>query len=183
MLVALQRGRVEALDDLIRLCEPMVRRHAERHAWRRADVDDIVQEVWVRLMLKCGQIRDPMTLIAWLRIVTQRLAAQLGHRDARMEPTPLPHDRPCTSNTEADALARHRRDEAVRGVRIALRRLRARDQELLLLLHRDDRPGYDEISRAVGRPVGSLGPSRRRLLERLRRDAHVARLADLPAAS
>ena len=123
------------------------------------DVDDIVQEVWVRLMLKCGQIRDPMTLIVWLRIVTQRLAAQLGHRDAWMEPTPMPHDRPCTSNTEADALARHRRDEAVRGVRIALRRLRARDQELLLLLHRDDRPGYDEISRAVGRPWAASAPA------------------------
>ena len=100
LLIAVQRGDDEALDDLVRLCEPFVRRCAQRYAWRRADADDIVQEVWVRIMLKADQIRDPRTLIAWLQIVTRRVAARLGHREARQVPP--------SSATAARARARSR---------------------------------------------------------------------------
>ena len=183
LLVAVQRGREGALDDLVRLCEPLVRRQAQRYAWRRNDVDDVVQEVWVRLLLKADQIRDPKTLIAWLTVVTRRSAVQMGHREARLVPTPISEHGPCLSSTEDEALGRHDRAEATSGVRKALERLHDDDRRLLLLLHRDDRPGYEDISREVGRPVGSLGPSRRRLLNRLRKDGHIARLRALPAAS
>jgi RNA polymerase sigma factor (sigma-70 family) len=183
LLVAVQRGRAGAIDDLVRLCEPLVRRQALRHAWRREDVDDVVQEVWMRLLLKADQIRDPQTLIAWLSIVTRRSAAQLGHREARLVPTAISENSPCSSCTEDDALGHHGRDEVTRGVRMALERLEEQDRRLLLLLHRDDRPGYEDISREVRRPVGSLGPSRRRLLKRLRNDRHIARLQALPLAS
>ena len=161
------------------LCEPLVRRHATRYAWRRNDVDDLVQEVWLRLFLKADQIREPRTLIAWLGVVTRRAARQLGHREARMVPTHLSDDQPSASSTEDEALARHGRDEITREVRCALDGLRDHEQRLLLLLHRSDRPGYEEISREVQRPVGSLGPSRRRLLERLGNDVHVSRLREL----
>jgi RNA polymerase sigma factor (sigma-70 family) len=183
LLIAVQRGRDGALDDLVRLCEPFVRRCAQRYAWRRADADDIVQEVWVRVMLKADQIRDPRTLIAWLQIVTRRVAARLGHREARQVPTELCDRRSSEGSVEDDALRRHDQDEAARVVNHALDRLPEHDRTLLLLLHRDDRPGYDDISRTVRRPIGSLGPSRRRLLDRLGKDVQIARLRALPAAS
>jgi hypothetical protein len=75
LLVAVQRGRDGALHDLVRLCEPLARRHAQRSAGRRNDVDDVVQDVCVRLRLKADQIRDSRTLIAWLNVVTRRFAA------------------------------------------------------------------------------------------------------------
>ena len=46
--------------------------------------------------------------------------------------------------------------------------LPATSQELLNLMLLDPAPSYEEISAALGRPVGSLGPSRRRALEKVR---------------
>jgi DNA-directed RNA polymerase specialized sigma24 family protein len=50
------------------------------------------------------------------------------------------------------------------------RRLRASDQLLLRLLLADPRPAYDEISAALDMPIGSIGPTRARALERLRNE-------------
>src|SRR5262245_52091460 len=88
LLVAVQRGRQGALDELIRLCRPVVRMHARRFAWQTSDVDDITQEVWLRVVQKAHQIRDPRALLAWLRVVTYRVANQLGHAGRRLVPAP-----------------------------------------------------------------------------------------------
>jgi DNA-directed RNA polymerase specialized sigma24 family protein len=41
-------------------------------------------------------------------------------------------------------------------------------QQILRLLMLDPPPSYEEIAAAIGRPIGSLGPSRGRCLEKLR---------------
>jgi DNA-directed RNA polymerase specialized sigma24 family protein len=38
----------------------------------------------------------------------------------------------------------------------------------------DPPPGYAEVSAALGIPVGSIGPTRARCLNRLRRSPHLA---------
>jgi DNA-directed RNA polymerase specialized sigma24 family protein len=49
-------------------------------------------------------------------------------------------------------------------------------QRLLGLLVADPPVSYTEISARLGIPVGSIGPSRRRCLDKLRRDPAIARL-------
>jgi RNA polymerase sigma factor (sigma-70 family) len=176
-------GRDGALDDLVRLCAPLVRRQARRHAWQAGDVDDVVQDVWIRLVLNVDRIRDPRALPGWLNVVTRRSAALIGRRRSQLVPTDLADDRANADSTEDEAIGRQGRAEVTSTVRSALGRLRDRDQRLLVLLHRDDRPGYREISREVRRPIGSLGPTRQRLLARLRTDAGIAGLAELQPAS
>lgn len=183
LLVAVRLGSDGAFDELVQLCDPLVRRCARRHSWRRDDVDDIAQEVWYRFIRTKDSIDEPRALIAWLHVVTRRIASELGHRGGRQLPTPLADDRPSSSSTEDEAIAHHVRDETIAGVRGALGRLDEDQRRLLLLLHRDDRPDYGDIGREVGRPVGSLGPTRRRLLDRLGHDARIARLRGLPPAS
>lgn len=46
-------------------------------------------------------------------------------------------------------------------------RLRPGDRALLRLLMADPRPAYEEISAALDMPIGSIGPTRARALERL----------------
>ena len=46
--------------------------------------------------------------------------------------------------------------------------LPARSQLLLRLLMEQDRPNYAEIASLMGMPVGSIGPTRMRILRRLR---------------
>ena len=108
LLTAVQRGDDGAFQDLVRLCEPMVRRQASRYAWRREAVDDVVQEVWLSLLVHADQIREPRSLFAWLGVVTRRSAMDLGHREARLVPSrwptswPVrtrPRTRPCDATT------------------------------------------------------------------------------------
>ena len=53
-------------------------------------------------------------------------------------------------------------------VRAALRKLPSLHQELLWMLISDPAPSYDEISRTLQIPRGSIGPTRRRVLLRMR---------------
>ena len=56
-------------------------------------------------------------------------------------------------------------------LRVALDRLDERCREMLLLLFRDEdeKLSYDEVARRLGVPVGSIGPTRSRCLDKLRR--------------
>jgi DNA-directed RNA polymerase specialized sigma24 family protein len=59
--------------------------------------------------------------------------------------------------------------ERDRGLWQAFKRLRPSDQALLdMLLVADPRPSYEEVSAALDLPIGSIGPTRARALERLR---------------
>ena len=182
LLRAAHADRIGALDKLIRLCRPLVERNARRHAWGNTDPDDIVQEVWVRLIQNVDRIREPRALLGWLNVVSRRLALEVGHRNARMVPTELGDDVASANSTEDQAIVLHERRQISVGVRDALEKLDDADRRLLLLLHEDGPARYGDVSRRVSRPIGSLGPTRRRLLDRLGRDPAVRRLQAVPAA-
>jgi hypothetical protein len=65
------------------------------------------------------------------------------------------------------------------ALRTAFAELPRSCQELLSLLMSDPPPGYAEISARLGMAIGSIGPTRARCLDRLRRSPHlVAVLGD-----
>jgi RNA polymerase sigma factor (sigma-70 family) len=65
-----------------------------------------------------------------------------------------------------ESLLQTERDEAIRGV---FSLLSAKDQALLRLLTAEPSLRYSEIAAALGIPIGSVGPTRQRALDRLRR--------------
>jgi DNA-directed RNA polymerase specialized sigma24 family protein len=56
----------------------------------------------------------------------------------------------------------------------AFARLEERCQALLRLLSVSDPPSYEEIGAALGMPIGAIGPTRSRCLEKLRRSPELA---------
>ncbi len=180
LFLAARDGEADALNRLIRVCEPLVRAQAARHARQPGDVDDIVQDVWERLLRNAEQIRNPDVLVAWLVTVTRRVAIDVSKRGDRTRPTQF-DDRVLANTvgsggTEDEAIQRCSRQETAAGVREALGRIDGADRTLLMLLASDEGMHYREISRRVHRPVGSLGPTRMRLLGHLRSDPAVRRL-------
>jgi RNA polymerase sigma factor (sigma-70 family) len=166
-------GDKPALAELIERCEPMVRAVARRQLYRRADVDDVVQEVWIALIKNLDRIHAPEALRSWLWAVTSRFATRQSKNLARVallgDRTEIAgeesaEDKGIGSLTGSDCRGR---------VRHALRRLDTADQQLLELLFAVDRPCYRSIGRIVNRPVGSIGPTRQRLLSRLRGDPEL----------
>jgi len=72
-----------------------------------------------------------------------------------------------------DEILRVERDAALRA---AFAELPPRCRELLSMLIRDPPCRYEDISAALGIPMGTIGPVRGRCLDRIRRSPHIGPL-------
>jgi RNA polymerase sigma factor (sigma-70 family) len=130
-----------------------------------ATAEDLVQTAWLRLLERADQLRDPDALGAWLCMIVRNEARRLVTRRREL-PSELVPERPDHAVEAADhGLLRA---EYAAALRLAFARLGADCQQLLRLVLAEPRLSYDEIAVAVGRPRGSLGPTRRRCLDSLR---------------
>ncbi len=144
----------------------------------RGDPDDVAQEVFERLVKHVHTLREPEGVIAWLMVVTRRTAIEMSRKmSASIPQADFGDVATDVDSPEDEALRRCGRSQTRHSMHQALAQLDDRDRQLLVLLHRDDRPHYAEVSEAVGRPVGSLGPTRQRLLNRLSRSPYLTGLA------
>jgi RNA polymerase sigma factor (sigma-70 family) len=166
-----------AMAELINSCRPYVARLCRRHTRSRADADDLEQEVWIALIKGVAQINEPAAVFGWLRQVTIRAAIAASRKSDREVPSGA--EVALDLSAAADTTSEHvLRAEGRRAVRTAMERLQQPDRALLTLLSAEDRPDYARISAEVGRPIGSIGPTRQRALERLRRDRALVALVD-----
>jgi RNA polymerase sigma factor (sigma-70 family) len=131
----------------------------------RETAEDLVQTAWLRLLERAGQVRDPEALGGWLCAIVRNEARRLLTR-RREIPAVLELEQRPDAADEADAgLVR---DERARALRLAFSYLGEECQRLLRLLLADPPLSYDQVAASLGRPRGSLGPTRRRCLEQLR---------------
>ena len=169
----------------------LVRRAAdgERSAWERlvdqysrliwamtrdfrlcdSDAADVAQATWLRLLEHIDRIQYPDRVGSWLATTARHEC--LRHLAARKRVVLMPDDDavladPMAHQPEIDE--RLLADERARAVRAAVSTLPSRSQRLLELLMADPPVSYTEISDQLGLPVGSIGPTRGRCLERLR---------------
>jgi RNA polymerase sigma factor (sigma-70 family) len=166
-------GDVDALDELVRRHRQVVLGAARRHLRSSADVEDVAQETWFRFTMHAADIREPAHLASWLWVT----AANEARRRQRHA------DRQRLVDSFDDLPGHQPEDEAYAGsecraaVRRAVRaRLNDRERELLTLLMDARGLGYLEISRVSVRPVGGIGPTRARIIRKLRSHPDVARL-------
>ncbi|MDH3752558.1 MAG: sigma-70 family RNA polymerase sigma factor [Acidimicrobiia bacterium] len=132
-----------------------------------ATAADVSQTVWLRLAENCERIRDPERLAGWLATTARNESLRVLRRTQRDEPTEMLDDRP---DVGAPVLDERLLDDETLGEALDAFRQLSDDQQLLLRLLCADPPlGYERISEITGRPVGSIGPTRARCLERLRR--------------
>jgi RNA polymerase sigma factor (sigma-70 family) len=169
------QGDRRAFGELVDAYRPLVTQVARRYVSRAADADDVVQEVWIKLWQHIGAIERPEALPGWLRRVTTNAAFRLQARSARLVVGDV-GDLPAAEATEDLGLHRTVLVEVREVVDVALGRLKASDRRLVELLMVEDRPDYRAVSRQISRPVGSIGPTRQRIIERLRRDPDINRL-------
>jgi RNA polymerase sigma factor (sigma-70 family) len=148
-------------------------------AYRLADADaaDAFQTTWLRLAEHIGRIQRPERVGAWLATAARRECLQIIRAGARavpaadmtrFEPVTLGGDPP--EPEEAVLRAEREREDAERAADLwrAFERLSARCRELLRVLMAVPPPSYGEVAAALGIPIGSIGPTRARCLQRLR---------------
>jgi RNA polymerase sigma factor (sigma-70 family) len=161
-------GDQRGWDALVDEFGAMIRGVARSHRLSDVDAADVTQATWLALVEHVTRINDPARVAGWLATTARREAVRVV-RDGKRR-VPLRDDVPELESTDAplgDALIRSERDRALWH---GFAQLRPSDQELLKLTMTDPRPAYEDISVALEMPVGSIGPTRQRALERLRRE-------------
>jgi RNA polymerase sigma factor (sigma-70 family) len=170
-------GDGEAWNALVRRFSGLVWAVCRSHRLDRTTAEDVAQVVWIRLVEQVGSIREPDRVGAWLATTTRRECLRVLKRSARETPTADSFfERPANEvfdDADLDAQA----SERDRRLWKALGRLSPARQRLMRVLMADPRPSYDEVASALGVPVGSIGPTRQRCLERLRRAPELSGLA------
>ena len=137
---------------------------ARAHRLSTVDASDVVQTTWLRLVEHLGRLQDPDRVGAWLATTARRECLRALRHSARQVPTEeLPET--VTDAHVVSALLVQERDQALWQ---AFGSLSERCQTLLRILVADPPPSYEEIGVALDMPIGSIGPTRARCLERLR---------------
>jgi len=178
-------GDQRAWDAIVERFAPLVWSICRRYRLSGADADDAGQAVWLQLVDQIGRIRDPAALPGWLATTTRRECGRLVRAAQRALPAgyvldvgTIPDERAATAaDDELLAAEQHA------ALRQALAQLPASCQDLLALLAADPPLPYAQISARLGIPVGSIGPSRSRCLEKLRHHPAVAALIDAEACA
>ncbi len=139
--------------------------------FKLAEVDaaDVVQATWLRLLEHIHRIEYPERVGSWLATTARHEC--LRHLAASKRVTLVDdHDTAFTSSAghQPEVDERLLAEERAQAVRAAVATLPIRSQRLLELLMADPPVSYTEISDQLGLPIGSIGPTRGRCLERLR---------------
>ena len=134
------------------------------------DAADASQTTWLRLVEHLADIRDPRALGGWLQTTARREALGVLRRGGRHDPLGDELERMESAEpTPETCLLAAERDDALRD---GLAGLSPCHRRLMLLLASEPRLSYAEIGALLEMPVGSIGPTRARCLERIRR--HLA---------
>ncbi|WP_448611825.1 RNA polymerase sigma factor [Geodermatophilus sp. URMC 60] len=150
-----------------------------------AQAADAVQTTWLRLVEHVADLREPEHVAGWLKTTASRVCLQVIRQGGREQLVDWDEDRgpvggvrpdgPEEDGPEATAL---RREQQVL-VRRALAELPDRHRQLMELLVASPPISYQEISARLGMPVGSIGPTRARILAHLRESLATVGLRDL----
>jgi RNA polymerase sigma factor (sigma-70 family) len=168
VLAASAAGDERAWDELLDRFGSTIWAITRAHRLGDADAADVTQATWTALLTHLDQVKDPDRVGAWLATTARRECLRLLGQSRSIVPhgDELPEVE-AQQPQLADGLEIDERDAALWR---SFGRLRDSDQALLRLLITDPAPSYDEISAALDIPVGSIGPTRARALERLQRE-------------
>ena len=161
-------GSETAWNELVRRYSPLVMAVTRTYQLTADDAKDVSQTVWLRLVENLANLREPDALPGWLATTTQRECIRQLRQGRRVLPVD-PHTDGALQLCEAvDPDTDILRAELHQAMRDGLAALPARDQALLKLRAADPPKSYEEISQILGMPIGSIGPTLRRSLDRLR---------------
>jgi RNA polymerase sigma-70 factor, ECF subfamily len=146
-------GDAGALSHLVELHRPGVSRFARRqlgslHAWS----DDVTQDVFVTVAHAAHRFAGRSGVRTWLFGIALNICRDYLRRERHAGSDEVLESLPDTS---LDPLQRVERKERVRRVRAAVCRLTPQHRLALRLREVEDM-SYDEMSRALGVPVGTV---------------------------
>lgn len=137
--------------------------------------EDIYQTTWLRAAEHLSRIRQPESIGGWLaRTAKNECLRALRHRQREQL-----HSDPGLVVADPAASAERSTLDASRNEVLwgAFEKLPAKCQQLLRVLLVDPPLPYEDVSELLDMPIGSIGPTRARCLQRLRSSRELEQVA------
>lgn len=160
-------GDQKSWADLIKRYQSLVYAVASRAGLSMADISDCFQQTWVSLYNHRKKVKDPSKLSAWLVTTAKREALRLNEIASKKVNDNLDCQEPDVQLLPDEELEQL---EKQAHLEIAIDLLDKRCQDLVEIFFFAPKDlSYKQIAANLGIPFNSLGPIRRRCLERLRK--------------
>jgi RNA polymerase sigma factor (sigma-70 family) len=164
---AYREGDAQQLGELVALLTPLLWHTARAQRLDRHAAEDILQTTWLALVRSADSINDPQAVLQWLVVTVRRESWRVARRADRVQPREI-LDRDLVVAPETSPEATVLRTVRERQLWQHIGALPERCQALLRVIAFADRPDYAAVAKALGMPVGSIGPTRGRCLAKLR---------------
>lgn len=155
---------------LVKRFEGLVYSVARKYRLNTDDASDMFQATFTALYRNLNTIHHGAVLPKWLSITASREAQRLYRLSNRNES----YDALSLDEILADQDLVAEQDAVqsihAESVRKALTTLATRCRELLIGLYLDEATDYASVSQKTGIPIGAIGPTRARCLEKLRKN-------------
>lgn len=152
---------------LIKEFEPLLRHISSTYRLGEAEAADARATAWLKLVERIDSLRDRAAVQGWL-VTTLRRECLARVRTRSREQVVADFagiDEPAhVVDFDRRLVSADRR----RMLQTALKELSESDRQLLTMLFADPPRSYSEISESLAVPIGSIGPTRGRLLDKLR---------------
>ncbi|MBW4715790.1 RNA polymerase sigma factor [Saccharothrix obliqua] len=165
LLIRAREGDHAAWEEIVRRHVRLVWAVARSHGLSHDDAADVNQTVWLLLAEHAATIRRPDRLSAWLTTAARRESLTTLRLRGRERPVDLWDSVDEAPTPEDIAIA----DDTRRRLWRAYHTLPDRCRRLLRLLAFAPELTFQQVAEATGIPPNSLGPTRGRCLEALRR--------------
>jgi RNA polymerase sigma factor (sigma-70 family) len=158
-------GDERAWTEIVQRYRGLVSAVVRSYRLQDADGHDAEQRTWLRLVEHRDAVRDPERLGGWLATTASRECLRIL-RESRAVVTDELDTVPDPDRTVEDQVVDA---DTVTRLWTIVSALPPRGRTIMMELFAEDPRPYADVARATGIPIGSLGPSRARLIDRVRR--------------
>lgn len=165
-------GDARAWESLVRRHERLVNAVARRYGLSEPDLEDVFQDVFAALFKGLPRLREGRALRGWLVATSDRIARAVALRTRRERAmqvqAPEAAENVAADRPSVTAALETLEEQAV--IRLALSSMPEACRRLIVALYYEDpQPSYAQLAKRWRMPIGSLGPTRARCMERLRK--------------
>lgn len=167
LLAACRRGEAFAWEQLLDKYERLIFSIPLNFGLSRDDSADVTQLTFTYFLESLDSLRDDSNLKGWLTTVARRQTWRVVSQKRREQPLAYQDLELASREDSVPSLAE--KGEMVEWISHGLSLLDERCRELLILLYfGSEKVSYQQASALLSIPVGSIGPTRGRCLEKLR---------------
>src|SRR5262249_10303567 len=158
----------EAWNALIQRYRRLIYSIPVRFGFQTSDAADVFQSVCVKMLEHLHTLKDETKVSAWLITTTKRQCIQLRSHKQREASSDESFEEPLDPSENLEDVQIVAQEQQT--IRDTVRQMDDRCRKLIEMLYFDNKEWtYEEIAASFKMPVPSIGPTRARCFEKLRR--------------